>query len=63
MYNCPVRWHTVVDEMSVGEMSVDELSWNWTNWYGQNVTEKMVAISIDFNSIELNIYLVTTSYK
>jgi len=30
---------------------------------GQNVMDKMVAISIDFNSIELNIYLVTTSYK
>jgi len=29
----------------------------------KNVTDKMVAISIDFNSIELNIYLVTTSYK
>ena len=23
MYNCPTRWYTVVDEMSV-----DELSWN-----------------------------------
>jgi len=33
-----------------------------TKWYGQNVTDKMVAISIDFNS-KLNIYLVTTSYK
>jgi len=28
MYNCPTRWYTVVDEMSVDEMSVDELSWN-----------------------------------
>ena len=28
MYNCHVRWYTVVDEMSVDEMSVDELSWN-----------------------------------
>ena len=27
MYSCPVRWYTVVDEMSVDEMSVDEL-WN-----------------------------------
>jgi len=26
MYNCPVRWYTVVDEMSVDEMSVDEVS-------------------------------------
>jgi len=34
-----------------------------TKWYGQNVTDKMVAISIDFNSVELNIYLVTKSYK
>ena len=28
MYNCPVSWYTVVDEMSVDEMSVDEVSWN-----------------------------------
>src|SRR6218665_106278 len=33
MYNCPVRWYTVVDETSVDDMSVDEvyvdeLSWN-----------------------------------
>jgi len=37
MYNCPVPWYTVVDEMSVDEMSrrsvvdemsADELSWN-----------------------------------
>ena len=26
MYNCPIRWYTVVDEMSVDEMSVDEVS-------------------------------------
>jgi len=26
MYNCPVSWYTVVDEMSVDEVSVDELS-------------------------------------
>ena len=28
MYNCHVRWYTVVDKMSVDEMSVDEVSWN-----------------------------------
>ena len=33
MCSCPIRWYTVVDEMSVDEisvdeMSVDELSWN-----------------------------------
>src|SRR6218665_12046 len=35
MYNCPVPWYTVVDDMSVDkmsvdadEMSVDELSWS-----------------------------------
>src|SRR6218665_3863324 len=28
MYNCPVRWYTVADEISVDEMSVDELLWN-----------------------------------
>src|SRR6218665_1611948 len=28
MYNCPVPWYTVVDEMSVDEMYIDELSWN-----------------------------------
>jgi len=26
MYNCPVPWYTVVDEMYVDEMSVDEVS-------------------------------------
>ena len=26
MYICPVRWYTVVDEMSVDEVSVDEVS-------------------------------------
>jgi len=30
---------------------------------GQNVKGTMVAIRIDVNWIELNIYLVTTSYK
>jgi len=32
MYNCPVRWYTVVDEMSVDEMSVDEVSRNQLHW-------------------------------
>ena len=36
-------------------------------WYGQNVTDKMVAIFIDFNSIELNlhvhVYSLITSHK
>src|SRR6218665_166850 len=27
MYNCPVPWYTVVDEMSVDEMSVDDVSY------------------------------------
>ena len=27
MYNCPLPWYTVVDEMSVDEMSVDEVSY------------------------------------
>ena len=31
MYNSPVPWYTVVDEMSVDELSVDELSWNQNN--------------------------------
>jgi len=26
MYNCPIPWYAVVDEMSVDEMSVDEVS-------------------------------------
>ena len=33
------------------------------NGIGQKGTDKMVAISIGFNSIKLNMYLVTTSYK
>jgi len=32
MYNCPVRWYTVVDEMSVDEMSVDEMSVDELSW-------------------------------
>ena len=36
MYNCPVRWCTVVDEISVDEMSVDELSWNPCAVMGHN---------------------------
>jgi len=35
----------------------------WTKWYGQNVTDKMVAISVDFNSIEFNIYLASSNHK
>jgi len=35
-----------------------------TKWYiGQNGTNKMVSISIDSNSTELNFYLVTTIHK
>ena len=33
------------------------------NGIGKNGTGKMVAISIDSNSIELNFYSVTTSHK
>jgi len=33
------------------------------NGIGQNGMDKMVAIFIDFNSIEMNLYLVTTSHK
>ena len=32
MYNYPVRWYTVVDEMSVDEMSVDEMSVDELSW-------------------------------
>ena len=47
MYNCPVCWYTVVDEMSVDEMSVnemsvdeksvDELSWNPPRYYSRSL--------------------------
>ena len=33
------------------------------NGIGQNGTDKMVAISIDSSSTELNFYSVTTSHK
>jgi len=33
------------------------------NGIGQNGTDKIVAISIDSNSTELNFYSVTTRYK
>ena len=32
MYNCPLRWYTIVDEMSVDEMSVDEMSVDELSW-------------------------------
>ena len=32
MFNCPVPWYTVVDEMSVDEMSVDEMSVDELSW-------------------------------
>jgi len=32
-------------------------------WYEQNGTDKVVAISIESNSTELNFYSVTTSHK
>ena len=38
MYNCPVRWYTVVDEMSVDEMSVDEMSVDELSW-NRNITQ------------------------
>jgi len=28
----------------------DQTKWYWTKWYGQNGTDKMVAIFIDSNS-------------
>ena len=37
--------------------------WYEQKWYGQNGTDKMVTIFIDFNSIELNLYLVPTRHK
>ena len=40
MYNCPTRWYTVVDEMSVDEMSVDEVS------YRRNVRRRIVVESL-----------------
>ena len=44
-------------------MDGDRTKWIWTTWYGQKGTDKMVAIFIDVNSIELNLYLVTKSHK
>ena len=36
----------------------------WTKWYGQNGMDKMVAIfGIDYNSSELNTYLISKSNK
>ena len=43
-------------------MSLDKMV--WTKLYGQNGTDKMVAIfEIDYNSSELNTYLVSESHK
>jgi len=46
----------VLDKVVLYKIVLDKMV--RTKWYGQNVTDKMLAISIDFNSIELNIYLV-----
>src|SRR6218665_2020992 len=43
MYNCPVRWYAVVDEMSVDEMSVDELSWNLSTVMQERKEEEMCS--------------------
>ena len=44
------------------KMSLDKMV--WTKWYGQNGTDKMVAsFGIDYNSSEINTYLVTKSHK
>jgi len=51
----------VTKQNGIGQNGMDKMS--WTKCHGQNFTDKMVAISIDLNSIELNIYLVTTGYK
>ena len=43
----------------------DKMVWDkmvWTKWYGQNGTDKMVAIfGIDYNSSEFNAYFVIKS--
>ena len=49
------KWYT--DKMSLDKMVR-------TKWYGQNGTDKMVAsFGIDYNSSEINTYLVTKSHK
>jgi len=44
MYNCPVRWYTVVGEISVDEMSVDELSWNRPYIILNNVVDTSILV-------------------
>jgi len=39
-------------------MMGDPTEWYWAKWYGQNGTDKIVAIFIDSNSTELNLYSV-----
>src|SRR6218665_1219431 len=41
----------------------DGTKWYSTKWYRQNGTDKMVSISIDSNSTELNFYSVARSNK
>ena len=49
------KWY--MDKMSLDKMV-------WTKWYGQHGTDKMVAsFGIDYNSSEINTYLVTKSHK
>src|SRR6218665_2418036 len=49
------KWY--MDKMSLDKMV-------WTKWYGQHGTDKMVSsFGIDYNSSEINTYLVTKSHK
>ena len=52
-----IKWYRPTDKMSLDKMV-------WTKGYGQNGTDKMAAsFRIDYNSSEINTYLVTKSHK
>jgi len=39
-----------IHQPKIKETKISRYQWgDWTKWHGQNVTDKMVAISIDFN--------------
>ena len=53
----------VISTLYLRRLPGHRTKWHWTKWYGQNGTGKMVSISIDSNSTELNLYSVITSHK
>jgi len=56
------KWYRPYGQNVIRQNGMDKMV--RTNWYGQNGTNKMVAsFGIDYNSCEINTYLVTRCHK